>query len=129
MNLPENTLNNPAQEPVNSQLTCPHCGNLILPESYFCPSCGQKLKDKPPSTTIAKQIVIYLTSFFLPPLGLWPAFKYIKQKDSKSKTIGFVALFLTIVSLIVSIWITTNFINSIKKQVNNQQNLYNEIGL
>jgi len=110
------------------QLTCPYCKNNISTSDYFCPTCGKKLKDKPVSTTFARQLVIYLTSFFLPPFGLWPAIRYLRQQDQKAKKIGLAALFLTIISIVITVWMTTSFISSFNKELNNQLNLYQGVG-
>jgi len=107
------------------QLSCPACKQNILTEYYFCPSCGKKLKEKPQSTTILRQILIYLLSIFLPPLGLWPAIKYIKQKDNKSKMIGCIAIILTIISVGISIWLYLGLINTVNQQLNQQLNSIN----
>nr|MBI5455359.1 hypothetical protein [Candidatus Levybacteria bacterium] len=82
---------------------CKYCNFIILSSYYFCPNCGKKLHEPPLSISIGKQIGIYLLSFFLPPLGLMPAFRYIKQSDPKSKTVGIIALLLTIISVVISI--------------------------
>lgn len=71
-----------------------------------------------PSTTISKQIVIYLVSFFLPPFGLGWGFKYIKFHDEKVKRVGLIAILLTIVSIILTIWITMSFFNSYSQTIN-----------
>jgi uncharacterized membrane protein YqaE (UPF0057 family) len=107
------------------QLCCPNCKQVVLPQNYFCPNCGKKLKEKPQSTAILRQILIYLLSIFLPPLGLWPAIKYIKQKDNKSKMIGCIAIVLTIISAGISIWLYLGFINTINQQLNQQLNSIN----
>ena len=83
--------------------------------------------EKPLSTTFLKQLLIYSVSFFLPPLGIWPAIKYLRQSDEKSKKIGLVALFLTIISIVITSWLTISFINSFNKELGNQFNLYQEI--
>lgn len=76
-----------------------------------------------PSTTVAKQILIYLVSFFLPPFGLGWGFKYLKSKDEKAQKIGLIAILLTIISLILTFWITKNFVNNITKSINSELNL------
>jgi len=77
-----------------------------------------------PSTTVGRQIFVYLLSFFLPPLGLWPGIKYLKQKDDKSRMIGFVAILLTIISFALTIWFALGFINIFNQQLNSNLNLY-----
>ena len=107
---------------MDNQLICRYCGKNILSEDYFCPGCGKKLKDKPQSTTIGRQIFVYLLSFLLPPLGLWPAVKYLKQQDQKSRMVGFIAIILTIISIIITVWLSLGFINSFTQQLNQQLN-------
>jgi hypothetical protein len=109
---------------IKPQLTCKYCqGNIDLTE-YFCPHCGKKLKDPPLSTTLGRQIYIYLFSLLLPPLGIWPAIRYLRQGDEKSKKIGITALILTVISVVVTSWITVGLINSINKQFSTQLNDY-----
>ena len=107
---------------MDDQLNCRYCGKSILASDYFCPNCGKKLKEKILSTTIGRQIFIYLLSFLLPPLGLWPAIKYLKQKDEKSRMIGFVAIGITIISLVITIWLSVNFMNTLNQEINKQLN-------
>lgn len=109
-------------------LICPNCKSNISASDYFCPSCGKKLKDKQLSTTLARQLVVYLISFFLPPLGLWPAVRYLRQQDGKSKKIGIAAFVLTIISIFITVWLSRSFLDSFNKNLNKQLNLYNEIG-
>ena len=97
------------------QQICPAC-HLSLSESfYFCPNCGKKIKEPPVSTTVGKQVGIYAMSILLPPLGLWPGIKYLLQKDQKAKTIGIIAIVLTIFSTIITSWIAINFFNQLNK--------------
>jgi len=85
---------------------------------FFCPNCGKQLKDKPPSVTLWKQVVIYSVSLFLPPFGLGYAWKYYRDGDKKSKIIALVAVVLTLVSIVVTIWYTETAINSVNQQLN-----------
>lgn len=83
-----------------------------------------QLGDKSLSTTVGKQIFIYLMSALLPPLGLWPGIKYLKQNSEKSRMIGFIAITLTIISTAITVWLTLGFINTFNQQVNSHLNLY-----
>lgn len=105
------------------QLNCPNCKQNIIALDYFCPNCGKKLKDKPLSASIGKQIFLYLLSFFIPPLGLWPGIKYLKQKDDKSRVVGFIAVLLTIISIFITVFATFGFMNAVNKQLNSNLNL------
>ena len=75
---------------------CPVCKFGIVEGYVFCPHCGTKLKDVPFTISLEKQIGIYLLSFFLPPLGLFPGIRYLKNPDEKAKHVGLIAIFLTI---------------------------------
>lgn len=83
-----------------------------------------QFKDKSLSTTVGRQIFVYVLSLLLPPLGLWPGIKYLKQKDEKSRMIGFIAITLTIISTALTIWLSLKFINVFNQQLNSTLNLY-----
>ena len=106
------------------QSNCRFCGGSILLSDYFCPNCGKKLKDKSLSTAITKQILVYSLSLLLPPLGLWPAIKYLKQDSEKSRIIGFIAILITIISIAITVWLTFRFMNIFNQQLNDNLNLY-----
>lgn len=90
----------------------------------FARLAGKKVKEKPLATTFLKQLPVYLVSFLLPPLGIWPAIKYLRQADEKSKKIGFLALLLTLISIVITIWLSINLVNSFSRGLNDQLNLY-----
>lgn len=106
------------------QLSCHSCKQNVLAQDYFCPNCGKKAKDKPLPVTIGRQLFVYLLSLLLPPLGLWPAVKHLKQKDEKSRMIGFIAIALTIISTAITIWLFLGFINVFNQQLNSSLNSY-----
>lgn len=83
---------------------CPKCKAPILPVYHFCPNCGVSLE--PINVSIFKQIGVYLVSVLLPPLGLWPGFRYIKGGNDKTKIVGIVAIILTLISTVLTIWFT-----------------------
>lgn len=105
-------------------IKCKECGHEISNEALKCPNCGKPQRDKPPSVSLSRQIIAYSVSLFLPPFGLWYVWKYLKQKDGKSKKIGIAVLILTIISIIVMIWFTERFVNSINQTLNSI-NIYN----
>lgn len=110
------------------QTICRHCKVNISPLDYFCPNCGKKLREKPLSTGLLKQAAIYALSFFLPPLGLWPAIKYLRQPDQKSKNVGIAAIILTIISIVISVYLSVNLLNSLNTELNSQLNGYQNMG-
>ena len=105
-------------------IKCKECGHELSDEALTCPNCGKPQRDKPPSVSLSRQITVYFISLFLPPFGLWYAWKYLKQKDGKSKKIGITALILNIISIIIAIWFIERFVNSISQSLNSV-NIYN----
>jgi hypothetical protein len=106
---------------------CPFCQALVPPGSYFCPNCGKQIQAKPLSTSVMKQIGVYALSFFLPPLGLWPGIKYLRQKDSKAKMIGWVAIILTVISTVISLILYVQLMHSLTQALNSQLNTYQQL--
>ncbi|MDO8515833.1 MAG: zinc ribbon domain-containing protein [bacterium] len=97
---------------------CPYCGVKTLPDAYFCQGCGKKLRERPPQSSILAQIKLYCISFFIPPLGLWRGYPYLKQPDPKLKAVGIVAVTLTLASLGLLIMFTIQTVNSVNEQLN-----------
>ena len=114
---------------METQSICNQCHGNISTADYYCPNCGKKVKEKPLSTSTGKQIWLYFISFFFPPLGIWPAIKYLRQDDDKSKKIGIALLSITIISIIITLWFTLSFVNSFNKELNTQMKLYQGTGL
>jgi hypothetical protein len=118
-NVAENVVNNfVAQVPIR----CRYCKAGISSEDYFCPNCGKQLKVKPSSTGFWNQAGIYLLSFLLPPFGLWPGIKYLRQPDKKAKMVGLVAILLTVISIALSFWIVAAYMDSYSKLLNGLPN-------
>lgn len=98
-------------------MKCIKCGADIPLDANFCPKCGASLKVLPKNTSIGKQIVIYLVSFFLAPFGLGYAFSYIADKDPKAKVIGYVSLALTVFAVLVSFLLVKKMMEAQYSQV------------
>ncbi len=101
-------------------MMCPNCSSTIVGTENFCPNCGHNMHEKPIPTGIWNQISLYLVSVLLPPFGLGWTFKYLKAKDPKAKTIGWISLGLTITALVLGIWGTAIFLGNISDQVSRQ---------
>lgn len=112
-----------------TQLLCPFCSTSLEPTDFFCPQCGKTVHDKPLSTNLGTQIALYAVSIFLPPLFIMWTIKYLKSNNPIAKRIGQISLGLTIISIIVGIFISFTFMNGLMRQVNEQINLYQGIGL
>ena len=91
---------------------CKSCGVQVLDTYHFCPNCGKKVNEVI-SVSTAAQLGIYAISLILPPLGLWPAFKYLKSGNDKAKMIGIVAIVLTVISTVITLWVSVGLFNSI----------------
>lgn len=96
---------------------CSVCHQPIVETYYFCPNCGKKIHEPPPSTTFAKQLSIYAVSILLPPLGLWPGIRYLRQPDQKTRMIGWAAIILTALSTILTVWLTIRIIDIIQADI------------
>ncbi len=108
---------------------CPACQTLNDPANKFCSNCGKQLKEAALSTTPSKQVVIYLISFFLAPLGLWWALKYIRSSNLKAKKIGWVCIILTVLSILLSIAIVGSIDGSVNSQLNTNIDQYKDLGI
>src|SRR5437899_1969125 len=108
---------------MDTKQLCPFCHYPIVETFYFCSNCGRNLKHVSVSISLVKQICIYSLSILAPPLGLWPGIKYLKQSDEKAKIVSLVAIILTVVSTVITIWLTMSFVNQINQSVTGQINL------
>lgn len=95
--------------------TCPFCNTAVSLSSFFCQNCGKKLRERPLSTSILRQIFIYLVSMLLPPYGIWYGIKYLNQNNNNAKAIGIVAIVLTLISLILVIVTTMSLLNTMNQ--------------
>ena len=98
--------------------TCKNCKALIVETFYFCPNCGKKLKEPPYKFSWGKTIAIVLESVLLPPLGLFPGFRYLRMKEAGAKMLGAFAIVLTIISSVLATIYFMNFINNVSKTYN-----------
>lgn len=83
---------------------CKSCQNPVSPTYFFCPYCGRKLRQPPLSTSVGKQIGIYLLAVFFPFFSIIPGIRYIRQSDSISKSVGIVTLLLSGIFLMLNIY-------------------------
>lgn len=94
---------------MTARTECANCGNPIAESYFFCPYCGKKLKEPPPSTSLGRQIWIYFLAVTFPLFVIAPGIAYIVQKDEKSKIIGIVALLTASISFLVSLYFAVLF--------------------
>ncbi len=105
---------------MEADFTCQVCHQPLQPAFYFCPNCGKKIKETPPSMTLLTQLGIYALSLLAPPLGLWPAIKYLKQPDAKSKKVGVIAIVMTLFSLVVTFYFANQLAIKVNEEVMRQ---------
>lgn len=108
---------------------CPGCKTLNESANKFCANCGKQLKEITLATNPSKQVIIYLISFFLAPLGLWWAVKYIRSNDTKAKKIGWVCVVLTVISILLSFTVVGAIAGSVNSQLNTNIDQYKELGI
>ena len=89
--------------------TCPVCHQPVSAGQYFCSNCGAKLHEPPLSITPLAQLGLYAFSIVLPMMCFlfitrWPALKYLRSKDDKTKQVGMIACALLVLSTVVSIY-------------------------
>lgn len=109
---------------MDTSLICPNCKKIILPTDVFCAACGKKLKEEATTISPSRQLTVYAVSFFLPPFGLMPAIRYLKQKDEKAKRVGLIAVGLTVISILLSVWLTVSFTKSLNRELSRQLDQY-----
>jgi hypothetical protein len=101
---------------------CPVCHQGVKPEYYFCPNCGNNLKEKLMPVSGIVQIGLYALAIFLPPLGLWPGIKYLMKKsphaNPHAKRVGIITIVLTLISSVLTIWATFALLNNYLNQIN-----------
>lgn len=109
--------------PVPPAITlCPSCGRSVPQDFSFCPNCGKQIREAPLSVSLAAQIGIYAISVLLPPLGLWPGIKYYRHSDPAAKRIGTIAIVVTVISTVATLWLTFAFLNVYLNTLNQSLN-------
>jgi len=99
---------------------CPICHQAVSAEYYFCPNCGNNLKEKPMAISALMQIGLYALAIFLPPLGLWPGIKYVMKASPQARRVGMITIALTLVSTILTIWGIFLLFNDYLSQINGE---------
>lgn len=102
---------------------CPSCHYSISTDFYFCPNCGKKIKEPPPPISFMAQFTVYFISLFIPPFGLWYAYKYLRYGGSTDgfgwfttrKKIGWAAIILTAIGIWLVVWTSQVLINSLNQ--------------
>lgn len=105
---------------IQTPVICPSCHLNVKPNDYFCFNCGKNLHPPPLSTSVGRQIYIYLGSIILPPIGILWGIRYLRQSDRKSKIVGTTAIVLTFLIIYLAYIYTMQFFEAVKSQLNSQ---------
>lgn len=109
---------------------CKYCEKEIPENSYFCPNCGKKLKDKEQKISLVRELFIYILCFICAPLGLYWFFKYVRSLDGTKQRVAYMSLIITLIAIIATIGITYSYIQTIKSYMNVPQfKQFSELGL
>jgi len=115
------------QNTSSSTTPCPFCRVQIDAIDYYCPNCGKKVREKPLSTGIGRQVIVYAVSLLLPPFGLVWVPRYWKISGS-GKKIALAIIVLTVISLVVSIWIAVDFVHAFDTALQKEMGSYPSLG-
>jgi len=103
---------------------CPKCKSLIQESYNFCPNCSLNLQELR-HVSWYKQIIVYCVSLFLPPFGLVYTIKYLKSPNSQVKWVGIIAMILTIIACIATVWLTLDVVKQIQEAEKKYSNMSN----
>lgn len=118
--LPSNPSEPLRPDSVLSPSLCSRCHVQVLAKDYFCFNCGNNLRPKPLSTSISTQIVYYVGSIVLPPMGVIWGIKYLRERNLKAKIVGLICIPLTVLVLAVAVNLAITLINTVNSQINSQ---------
>lgn len=114
------------QKMVASGEVCSKCKASIQSTDNFCPHCGQQIVRH---VGILRQIWIYFVSIAFPPLGLIWTFRYFRSSYSQPKKVAWAAALLTVLSTVITIWVSVGIIQTVQTQIQTQLNGYQNLGL
>ena len=102
----------------NVKNICKVCHQPVSGKDFFCPNCGNNLKEKEMPISGIVQTGLYALAIFVPPMGLWPGVKYIMKKSKYAKKVGYITVGLTLVSSFFTIWSIFVLFGSYVEQIN-----------
>lgn len=82
--------------------------------------------EKDERVSLAKELSIYIFSFFLVPLGLYWFFKYFKSLDTVKKRVAYISLVITLIALTLTMIVVYGYVQSLKGYINTG---YKDLGL
>ena len=103
---------------------CPTCHQSVRRTDYFCYNCGKNLRPRPLSNSFSSQIILYIKTLLLPPLGIIWGFRYLRQQGVASKIVGLITIVITIIEIILLIKFTISLVNTVNQQIYQQTQLF-----
>lgn len=105
--------------------SCPNCHKPLSLTSHYCSSCGKKISFTPLSTSKPSQIFLYLKIIIFPPIGFILGSRYLRQSDSKSTLIGFIAITIGFIESILTILYLNHLTTTLIQQISQQFSISN----
>lgn len=96
-------------------IICPKCHSVIPPGSKFCPQCGNPIVDPNQAISVGRQIWIYAICLLAPPFGIIYTFKFVGKANPQVRRVGWIALILTILATIITVWSAIGLYNSLQQ--------------
>lgn len=101
--------------------SCAYCSATLPEGANFCPKCGKETAIKKMSLfSIALALAV---SLFLAPFGLVFAARYLKRPERNAKVIGILCVVFTAVSIILTLVVAKNFINTYYGSLNSLESI------
>lgn len=107
---------------------CRSCKNDVDKLWFYCPTCGKKLREKPPGTSFWSVLGLFLLSTLLPPFNLGLSIKYIRSSDPRAKTYGWISLALMVAAVGLAVWWSSAMVNLANKELEKQMEVYKMLG-
>ena len=117
-------VNQNSQQSTDSVI-CKNCKQLVPSVSFFCPTCGKKIKEPPYKFSFLGVTGVVLESVLLPPMGIVPGIRYLRREETSAKMVGLLAIIITIAATVFMVAFLMNYINSVNSQLNDVNYLNN----
>ncbi|MBI3385825.1 zinc ribbon domain-containing protein [Candidatus Gottesmanbacteria bacterium] len=102
---------------------CPQCHAPVRPTDFYCYNCGKNLHPAPPSTRLESLAFLFLGSIFVPIVGIFWAWPYLKRPDLTSRIIGTIAILLNVLATFITFKIVADIYFATLNSARSLQNL------
>lgn len=101
---------------------CSNCGEKIIADDKYCRKCGAKNNVLSTGLSLRKKVSIFLFSILFAPLGLYWFFKLYKNENPEIKKIGYTALYITVIMIVVLVVVNAYYVTLLKEYINRYTN-------